>query len=111
MLIDAGDDAGAAAAFATLVTQFESAGTTPSALIEVGDRYRDAKRFENALQAYQYAAAYDPNSLDARKAVCQTHLKLNDAEAAVDVAWGMIGDLAKDSGMPLAAVQIGGGVG
>jgi tetratricopeptide (TPR) repeat protein len=107
MLIDAGDDAGAAAAFATLVTQFESAGTTPSALIEVGDRYRDAKRFENALQAYQYAAAYDPNSLNARKAVCQTHLKLNDAEAAVDVAWGMIGDLAKDSGMPLAAVQMG----
>ncbi|HRT87326.1 MAG TPA: tetratricopeptide repeat protein [Anaerohalosphaeraceae bacterium] len=106
MLIDAGDDAEAAAALDTLITKFKSAPTTPSALMEVGDRYRDAKRYENALQAYQYAAAYDPNSLDARKAVCQTHLKLDDAEAAVEVVWEMIGDLAKDSGMPLAAVQV-----
>jgi tetratricopeptide (TPR) repeat protein len=107
MLIDAGNEAGAAAAVETLVTQFESAGTTPAALMEVGDRYRDSKRLENALQAYQYAAACDPNRLDARTAVCQTHLKLNDVEAALEVVWGMIADLAKDSGMPLAAVQMG----
>ena len=106
MLINAGDDAGAAAAVQTLITKFEDAATTPAALVEIGDRYRDAKKLADALQVYQHAAAVDPANLDARRALSLIHLKLADTDSAANAAWGMIADLAKDSGMPLAAVQV-----
>ena len=106
MRINAGDDAGAAAAVQTLITKFEDAGTTPAALVEIGDRYRDAKKLADALQVYQHAAAVDPANLDARRALSLTYLKLEDTTSAANAAWGMIADLAKDSGMPLAAVQV-----
>ena len=106
MRINAGDDAGAAAAVQTLITKFEDAGTTPAALVEIGDRYRDAKKLADALQVYQHAAAVDPANLDARRELSLTYLKLEDTTSAANAAWGMIADLAKDSGMPLAAVQV-----
>jgi TolA-binding protein len=85
LYIESNDELRAKAGFQELVTKFAGHEGVPEVVFELGEEYREVKKYDSAREVYQYVVDHWPQAglaIEAQEAAIQLSIRLKDEAAA-----------------------------